>query len=261
MPVAEGVGVVRLDPLDADLTLFATDGRALSDTAQVRVVERPFIGEVNVRAQFSGYLGRQTEIIPLGEPVRVPQGTRLTVEGTSSTELREVVLRRGDAEIRLPANGLTFAGAIPTVTARYEWSAVGRTGPITDVPSALEVEVVPDSAPRVEILSPGGDTTVTGGDSLSVSVMATDDHGINTVAVRSWIVNARGARQDLPERRFAANDAGQWSGEAPLRTDALRPGDALYVVAAAIDGSRSSFSSRARCSSPASTSSSSGSRA
>lgn len=237
IPVTEGVGSIRLEPLDADLTLFATDGRALSDTATVRVVERPFIGEVNIRAQFSGYLGRQVEVIPLGEPVRVPQGTRLTVEGTSSTELREVALTRGGTTLLLKPEGLRFSGPVPTVTGRYDWSAVGRTGPITDVPPALEIEVVPDSAPHVEILAPGGDTTVTAGDSLNLSVMATDDHGIASVAVRSWIVNARGARQDLADRRYAGGDEGQWSGESPLKVDALRPGDALHVVAAATDGS------------------------
>lgn len=237
IPVIEGVATARLEPLDADLTLYATDGRALSDTATVRVVERPFIGEVNIRAHFSGYLGRQQEVIPLGEPVRVPQGTRLTVEGTSSTELREVTLTRGAVTLILRPDGLRFSGPVPTVTGRYEWAAIGRTGPITDVPSALEIEVVPDSAPHVEILAPGGDTTVTAGDSLSISVMATDDHGILHVAVRSWIVDGRGTRRDLPEVRRSANNEGQWSGETPLRTDALQPGDALHVVAAATDGS------------------------
>jgi hypothetical protein len=237
LPVIDGVATTRLEPLDADLTLYATDGRAMSDTSAVRVVERPFIGEVNIRAQFSGYLGRQVEVIPLGEPVRVPQGTRLTVEGTSSTELREVSLTRGAVTLLLRPEGLRFSGPIPTTTGRYEWAAIGRTGPISDVPPALEIEVVPDSAPHVEILSPGGDTTVTAGDSLSVSVMATDDHGIISVAIRSWIVDGRGQRQDLPERRHSVGNDGQWSGETPLRTDALRPGDALHVVAAATDGS------------------------
>jgi hypothetical protein len=237
VPVVDGVASTRLEPLDADLTLFATDGRALSDTTTVRVVERPFIGEVNIRAQFSGYLGRQTEIIPLGDPVRVPQGTRLTVEGSSSTELREVTLTRGAVTLILRPDGLRFSGPVPTATGRYEWAAIGRNGPITDVPPALEIEVVPDSAPVVEILSPGGDTTVTAGDSLSVSVMATDDHGILSVAVRSWIVDGRGTRRDLPDVKRNANNEGQWSGESPLRTDQLRPGDALHVVAAATDGS------------------------
>ena len=237
LPVVDGVATARLEPLDADLTLYASDGRALSDTAVVRVVERPFIGEVNIRAVFSGYLGRQSEIIPLGEPVRVPQGTRLTVEGTSSTELREVTLTRGATTLMMRSEGLRFSGPVPTVTGRYEWAAIGRTGPISDVPPALEIEVVPDSAPHVEILSPGGDTTVTAGDSLAVSVMATDDHGIMSVAVKSWIVDGRGRRQDLPERRHAVNDEGQWSGETPLKVDALRPGDALHVIATATDGS------------------------
>ena len=237
VPVIDGVASTRLEPLDADLTLYATDGRALSDTTTVRVVERPFIGEVNVRAQFSGYLGRQTEIFPLGEPVRVPQGTRLIVEGTSSTELREVSLTRGGVAILLRPEGLRFSGTVPTIAGRYEWAAVGRTGPITDVPPALEIEVVPDAAPVVEILAPGGDTTVTAGDSLKVSVMATDDHGILHVGVRSWIVDARGNRKDFPEVRRQADNEGQWSGETPVRTTELRPGDALHIVAAATDGS------------------------
>ncbi|HEX6317131.1 MAG TPA: Ig-like domain-containing protein [Gemmatimonadaceae bacterium] len=237
LPVIDGVATSRLEPLDADLTLYATDGRALSDTTVVRVVERPFIGEVNIRAQFSGYLGRQSEVIPLGDPIRVPQGTRLTVEGTSSTELREVTLTRGATTLILRPDGLRFSGPIPAVTGRYEWAAIGHKGPITDVPPALEIEVVPDSAPQVEILSPGGDTTVTAGDSLSLSVMATDDHGIMSVAIRSWIIDGRGQRRDLPERRHAVDDEGQWSGETPLRVDALRPGDALHAIASATDGS------------------------
>jgi hypothetical protein len=137
----------------------------------------------------------------------------------------------------LKPEGLRFSGPVPTATGRYEWSAIGRTGPISDVPPPLEIEVVPDSAPHVEILSPGGDTTVTAGDSLSVSVMAIDDHGIISVAIRSWIIDGKGQRQDLPERRHAVGNDGQWSGETPLKTDALRPGDALHVVAAATDGS------------------------
>ena len=125
--------------------------------------------------------------------MRVPQGTRLTVEGTSSTELREVSLTRGAVTLLLRPEGLRFSGPVPTVTGRYEWAAIGRTGPISDVPPPLEIEVVPDSAPKVEILSPGGDTTVTAGDTLSVSVMAVDDHGI--VSRRDSLVDCRRARR------------------------------------------------------------------
>lgn len=97
--------------------------------------------------------------------------------------------------------------------------------------------MVPDSAPVVEILSPGGDTTVTAGDSVTVSFMATDDHGIQSVVLRSWVVLARGARQELADRSYAAHDEGAWSGAAAVSAAPLQPGDALHVVATAIDGS------------------------
>jgi len=237
IPVTDGMAEVRLDPLDADMTIYATDGRATSDTVSVLMVERPFIGEVTVRAHFAPYLERQDESIQAGDLIRVPQGTMLTVQGTSSTELSSVTLGRGTATVDLDVNGLRFSGRLPTVTGEYRWTAVGRAGPITDVPSALVVEVVPDSAPVVEILSPGGDTTVTAGDSVTVSFMATDDHGIQSVVLRSWVVTARGARQAAADRAFAAHNDGAWSGNATVSAAPLQPGDALHVVAAATDGS------------------------
>src|SRR5688500_12909782 len=40
--VRDGVARVRLAPVDADLALFASDGRSVSDTASLQMVERPF---------------------------------------------------------------------------------------------------------------------------------------------------------------------------------------------------------------------------
>jgi hypothetical protein len=116
VPVTDGRAEVRLEPLDADLSIYATDGRAISDTASVTMVERPFIGEVKVRATFPGYLGRPPEEIVPGELVRVPQGTQLNVEGSSSMSLASVTLARGTSTIELDVNGLRFSGRVPTVT-------------------------------------------------------------------------------------------------------------------------------------------------
>jgi hypothetical protein len=236
VPVTAGRAEVRLDPLDADLSIYATDGRAISDTASVTMVERPFIGEVKVRATFPGYLARPAEEIVPGELMRVPQGTLLTVEGSSSMSLASVTLTRGTATVNLDVNGLRFSGRVPTVTGEYRWSATGVSGPITDVPLPLELEVLPDSAPRVEILSPGGDTTFTAGDSVTLSFMAADDHGIARLTMRTWIVSGRGARTELPDRTFPASNEGEVSGSAAVSPE-LRPGEALHVVVTATDGS------------------------
>ena len=66
------------------------------------------------------------------------------------------------------------------------WLATGATGPIADVPLPLELEVVPDSAPRVELVSPATDTIVAGDDRITLRATATDDHGIARVEIVSW---------------------------------------------------------------------------
>ncbi len=236
--VRNGVSTVRLDPLDANLVLYATDGRATSDTATIGVVERPFIGGVTIHATFPAYLDRREETIPLGEPARVPRGTVLDLNGQSSTELREVKVSRDGETVKLTAIGRHFSGRLVASTSgHYTWSAVGAAGPIIDVPSALDLDVLPDSAPRVEILSPGRDTTAAATDTIALSILATDDHGIGGVLVRSWIVNARGETRGLATRPVAMPNESQWSGETPLSMSALVPGDALHVVAVASDRS------------------------
>ena len=229
---------VTLDPVDADVTLYATDGRAVSDTAVVRVVERPFVGDVTIRARFPGYLDRLEETIPLGEPVRIPQGTVLEFEGQSSTALRQVQLSRGEQSVAMVVDGRHFTGRMTTTASgRFEWSADGVSGAINDVPAPLDLEVIPDSAPRVEILAPAGDTTVSSGDTITVSVLATDDHGLAGVALESWLVTADRQSHPMTARAIAEQPSIQWAGDASVATDALHPGDEIHVRAAATDAS------------------------
>jgi hypothetical protein len=126
LPVRDGRARVTLGPVDADLALYAHDGRSASDTALVRVVDRPFIGDVSVRAHFPSYLGRAEETLPLGEPARVPQGTVLAIDGQSSTELSAVALVRGTEPVELSVAGRHFSGHLaPTQSGRYAWRASG----------------------------------------------------------------------------------------------------------------------------------------
>ena len=247
--VRDGVAKVRLAPMDADLSLFATDGRTVSDTASVQMAERPFIGDVSVTATFPRYLERRDETLPVGEAAQLPRGTVLTISGHSSTELASVSLARARDTLHLTATGRSFTGRLPVVeSGRYEWSAAGVAGPITDVPAALEFEVVPDSTPRIEILAPGGDTTVSAADTIPMSFLATDDHGLASVVLRVWRQPDGGTAMPETDRRLLSQPSTQWTGNATLSLPALgvQPGEAVHVVALAIDGSpwRQSGSSR-----------------
>src|SRR6185437_5874527 len=56
LPLSRGAGSTVLGPLDADLTIVATDGRVSSDTVTIRVTDRPFVGDVAIRAAYPAYL-------------------------------------------------------------------------------------------------------------------------------------------------------------------------------------------------------------
>ena len=247
--VRDGVAKVRLAPMDADLALFATDGRTVSDTAALEMVERPFIGDVAITATFPKYLDRRDETLPVGEAAQLPRGTVLAISGHSSTELTRVALARGKDTLHLTTTGRAFTGRLPvSQTGRYEWNAVGVGGPIADVPAALEFEVIPDSAPKIEILAPATDTTVSALDTIPLSFLATDDHGIGSVALRVWRVPEGAAALPETSRMLVSRATTQWTGDAALSLPSLgvEAGEAVHIVAVAVDASpwRQSGSSR-----------------
>jgi hypothetical protein len=238
--VNDGVARLSVGPMDADLAVYATDGRSASDTATVRVAERPFIGDVSVRAIFPAYLDRREEALPLGEPARIPRGTLLVMAGHSSTELRSVSLARPNDTIPLTINGRNFTGKLSLAqSGTYTWNAVGLAGPIADLPAPLDVEIVPDSAPHVEIIAPARDTVVTPADTITVSVLATDDHALASVSLKLRRVPGSGASEPEQTVPLPAERATQWTGDAPIALGAfhLEAGDELHVVAMASDGS------------------------
>ena len=232
--------IAVLGPIDADLTVVASDGRAISDTVIILVTDRPFLGDIALRAIYPAYLHRSAENLPAGEPARVPRGTALEIRGRASTELASVQLAGRADTVNLRVAGQTFSGRIsPHATGRWSWVAQGQRVGIADVPVPLEVEVIPDSIPRVEILSPTSDTLVAASDRLLLSIGATDDHGLASVALRSWRRPASGRDQPAVLQRLAADPPSPWGDEVTLELAprGLEPGDALHLVAVATDNS------------------------
>lgn len=238
---ATGLARTTLGPIRGDLALLATDGRNTTDTSRVHVTDRPFVGGVVMRADYPAYLGRTSEGLPVGEPARVPQGTVIEVSGRASTALRAIYIKSDRDSIAFGATGHSFTGRLrPSGTSRYEWFAVGMNAPIADVPLPIEIDVVPDSAPRVELVSPATDTIVATVSSIPLQVTATDDHGIAAIEV---VYEKRELDTRKSEKgtalRAAAGNGPVWSGTSSVDLDArkLGPGDVLKVVVHAIDNS------------------------
>ncbi len=237
---ATGLASTTLGPVRGDLVLVATDGRSATDSTVVRVTDRPFVGGVVLRAVYPAYLGRAPEGLPVGEPARVPQGTVIDVSGRASTELRSVFVRGEKDSVAFTTAGHAFQGQLrPTQSGRFDWFAFAPRGAIADVPLPIEIDVVPDSLPRVELVSPAMDTIVATAERVPLHITATDDHGIAAVELHS-VRQALAGKRDAPvAQRLVVAQGTLWNGNPILDLAArdLKAGDALRVTIVAIDNS------------------------
>jgi hypothetical protein len=240
LPVKGGSAATLLGPMDADVAIVASDGRVSSDTVTIRVTDRPFVGDVAIRATYPAYLGRPAETIPIGESVPVPRGTALAVSGRASTALSNVGLVSERDTLTLDPDGHSFSGRLRALrSGRWSWYAAGSQGPIADLPAPLELEVIPDSVPHVEILSPASDTVVLADASVPIRAAATDDHGLESVALVSQRRLANGSVMPDVVQPLGTPRAPAWSGAPSLELAprGLQPGDELLVKVVATDNS------------------------
>jgi hypothetical protein len=231
-----GASKWRLDALHGDVQLVASDGRAESDSVFVHAADRPFLGAVTLHVTYPAYLGRPAETLPVGEPLRLPRGTVLDVAGRASVLLGAVALAEGGrAPYALASSGHTFAGRLLVLRSmQLHWMATGPGGVVPDLPPPLEIAVLADSAPRVDIAEPKGDTVLVAGDNLGLGIAASDDHGIASVALR-----VRRSSDAATLQEVAGAVGASWAGTARLDVGALalQPGEAVHVRAEAVDAS------------------------
>jgi hypothetical protein len=225
-------------PLRGDLTLVATDGRTSTDTVVVHVTDRPFVGAVSMRATYPAYLARPAEALPIGEPARVPQGTIIDIAGRASTPLRGIRLTGAKDTLALHVDDRAFTGRlVARASGTWGWTAAGAAGSITDLPLPISLEVVADSAPHVELVSPAVDTLVAGNDRIALRATATDDHGLTHIDLVSWRQPQVGPPDAPLTQRLADGAATAWDGSpvVDLAPRGLKPGDVLHVKIVATD--------------------------
>jgi hypothetical protein len=242
-PLTLGAGgaAARLVGITAPLYLYATAGRAVSETLRVGVVEPPFVTEFDVTARFPAYLERPDEMLPADSTtIALPVGTVLAIRGTASAELSSAALAAGAARVALSASRRAFAGELVvrgSATWRLELSDVAAArfpGPLP----VLDVRAVPDSAPVVAVPVPGADTTSPLDLRVPLVVDARDDHALGRVEVVSWRVSRLGNTgpkvvDTLPG--VAGADHVVQSLVLDVNGRGLLPGDTLRLFARASD--------------------------
>jgi hypothetical protein len=165
-------------------------------------VDPLLVGDLSVELTFPPHTGRMPEeyrgLVP---PLEIPIGTRLDLEGRASRPLARVELHDGQSgdTIRPQVEEAAFrASWVPRRGGQYGWSFVGLDGESAELsPEPLQIRLIGDDAPRLEMLLPGRDTILSASLRQPLVIDASDDYGVDRIELVVFRVSALGER-DAP---------------------------------------------------------------
>lgn len=229
------------------LRFRARGGDAETPWHEVRLVDRPAVEALELRATPPEYTGREPR--PLASNVgihAVLAGSTLRLEGRATKDLAEADLAFGrEAPRPLQRTGpRDFAADLPPETLRdgtYAITLVDTAGFASGRPARFSVKIVPDRAPTARAGLDGIGDLIVPVATVPLRCTVRDDHAVE----RAELVFAALGEQDAvpaPSRAPLAGTEGQLGGKevetvhrleaAPL---ALAPGDHLVVHVEAWD--------------------------
>ena len=216
LPLVGDSALRTLPVLDNDVTLTISDGRATSAPHRIHVTDKPYLGDVVVRASYPAYLGRSDEDVALAGVLVLPRGTVLTLRGRASVPLLSATLVSDEGtKVVLDVHRDAVDGQLVAErSARWEWLAEAET-PLQELPPAFALDIRPDSAPQVQIASTS-DTVLLAGATAQISVLAMDDH-----ALASVMLTVRSGDAVVARREILTSRAPSFEGSVPLDLDAL----------------------------------------
>lgn len=231
--VANESASLSLGAVDAHVALVATDSRT-EQTFDIKVVERPFAGDVAARAVYPGYLRRAAEVLAPDGALRIPEGTTLEITARAAGVADVSLANEGDTIPLVLDAGRVRGRIVARGSGNWRWisSTAGA-----DLPGPLALDVMPDSAPRIEFVTPTHDTLVTPGDAVRLVIAAMDDHGLADVRLRTWHERDGGGKDGEKHTALSGVGGERWMGELELDLGGrnLKAGDVVVVVAEARD--------------------------
>lgn len=227
--VVNGTASVELGPVTSAVALFASDVRGHSDTLAITPADGPFVQELLLRAVYPRYLGRPDDLLPADGRLVVPAGTELRISGRASEPLSEAALYDDSGLIPLRVTDAQFAGATTLHrSSLLRWRIAARSGEEVEPPGSLQIAVVADEPPAVEIMTPAADTTVSGDSPVHIAVRASDDHELSGVS----LVIRRGETEEVV--RLHLPPAGG-SATVYLDVSSVAPGERVVIRAIAAE--------------------------
>ncbi|MGH7500266.1 MAG: hypothetical protein ACREL7_00775 [Longimicrobiales bacterium] len=242
--VVDAKARARLERIDATTQYWveAPDG-ARSETFTAVPRDPLLVSELVVEVRYPAYIGRPAERYGMDvPPLEVPEGTTLLVNGRATRALREAALEAGEASVPLRIDGDRFGASwTPRESGTWRWTMRDASdSELVTAPAPLEITVVGDVAPDVEVTYPGVDTVLDPERIQVIAADARDDYGVSEAVLVSWRVMSAGRTEPRKEEAVPIAQSGErvlLRAVLDVRERELLPGDTLKYFVRAIDGS------------------------
>jgi hypothetical protein len=211
-------------------------------------VDALLLTELSIELIYPAYLARPSDRYE-GEvpPLEVPAGTTLRIAGQATRPLSAAALQgaRGQIPLRVSA-GRIDGSWVPRESGEYSWILRDSASAGTAVaPAPLEIVVVTDRAPSVELTFPGVDTILPADLRQPLSADAEDDHAVVAAELVSWRVRAAGGQDSPVTARLPVSERTErvlLNTVLDASARSLVPGDTLKYFLRVSDASQSGVS-------------------
>ncbi len=192
-----------------ELRAHAPDG-ARSEVVRIRPRDPLLVTDLTVEVRYPPHTGRGTERYRRqAPPLTLPVGSRIGLDGRASGGLATAALRpqgadSGSTDVELTVEEERFTGLWrPTRGGTWAWDLRDPEGGTPGaLPAPLELTLVADSVPSIELLFPGQDTVLALDRRQPLVIRARDDYGLESLELVSYRVSAFGDRGSPVTRRL-----------------------------------------------------------
>ena len=174
------------DDVRHTVSYYFQAGEYQSPTYKITVVHEPILTDMKITLTPPAYTGEAPrELVDNGGNVHALEGTSVRVEGRSNNVLKGAWVRF-DENTRRKAefDGRDVAFEFVALKdGHYSVLLEDTMGFDTGDPLQYSVEVFEDHAPSLEVLAPGGDTTLPRNRLIDIGFIASDDYGVRAASI------------------------------------------------------------------------------
>ena len=238
----EGDARVVLPPLDGEIRYWATSRDGATTAEYVLTPEDPSIlMDLTIEATYPAHTRLPPEVFRGAPPqLVIPVGTVLTVSGGVDGAGEAVSLvgeDSGSVAWSVSVQEGRFSGSwSPATSGRLLWVVQGGADGARP-PPPIEVEVVPDQPPTLDVPIPGSDGDLPLSLQLPILVEASDDWGVGWVEIETVLRDRTGSLHEPVLDRIATGDRPSVTLRTALdfREWGLLPGEEVLLRVRAAD--------------------------